>query len=140
MSTRLTITLTGLVDATSMAFWLRSIVESSIRTAPAWSTRTPVVADAHGGPALRPLTSSPRRMTSSLTPALMVRPLPTLNRTPPITLRASLVIAFVIVTAPSPAESIALISPDAAVLLIAPANVLHGAVREHSYESRRPCA
>ena len=35
-------------------------------------------------------------------------------------------IAFVIVTVPKAPESIALISPPAAVLLIAPANVLQG--------------
>ena len=47
----------------------------------------------------------------------------------------SIVIAFVIETAPKPALSIALISPPAAVLLIEPASVLQGAVREHGLTS-----
>jgi hypothetical protein len=42
---------------------------------------------------------------------------------------------FVIVTAPKPAESRASISPPVAVLEIAPANVLHGAVRLHGFAS-----
>src|SRR6478672_3935341 len=41
----------------------------------------------------------------------------------------SIVMPFVMVTAPKPAGSRASISPPAAVLEIAPANVLHGAVR-----------
>src|SRR5436305_2123007 len=41
----------------------------------------------------------------------------------------SMVMALVMVTAPYPAGSSASISPPAAVLGIAPANVLHGAVR-----------
>src|SRR4029077_11245810 len=40
-----------------------------------------------------------------------------------------MVMAFVIVTAPNPPGSKQLISPPAAVLEIAPAKVLHGAVR-----------
>jgi hypothetical protein len=40
-----------------------------------------------------------------------------------------IVIDFVIVTAPKPAESRQLISPFVAVFDIAPAKVLHGAVR-----------
>ena len=47
----------------------------------------------------------------------------------------SIVIAFVIATVPKPPGSIALISPPAAVLPMAPANVLHGAVREHGLAS-----
>ena len=47
----------------------------------------------------------------------------------------SMVIDFVIVTAPKPPGSRTLISPPAAVLEIAPANVLHGAVRLHGFAS-----
>src|SRR5215471_8999966 len=43
--------------------------------------------------------------------------------------------ALVIVTAPKPPGSKTLISPPAAVLEIAPANVLHGAVRLHGFAS-----
>src|SRR5687768_17285779 len=42
---------------------------------------------------------------------------------------------LVIVTPPKPPGSSALISPPAAVLLIAPAKVLHGAVRLHGFTS-----
>src|SRR5215475_3296173 len=43
--------------------------------------------------------------------------------------------ALVMVSAPYPAGSSVSISPPAAVLEIAPANVLHGAVREHGLTS-----
>src|SRR5262249_52560356 len=46
-----------------------------------------------------------------------------------------MVIALVIVSAPNPPGSRASISPPAAVLEIAPANVLHGAVRLHGLAS-----
>jgi hypothetical protein len=46
-----------------------------------------------------------------------------------------MVIALVMVTAPYPAGSIASISPPAAVLEIAPAKVLHGAVRLQGFAS-----
>src|SRR5258707_1496628 len=71
------------------------------------------------------------RMTTSVAAlALITIPLVPLTRTeatwpPP----PSMVMAFVMVTAPNPAGSSASISPPAAVLEIAPANVLHGAVR-----------
>jgi hypothetical protein len=57
-------------------------------------------------------------------------------RTPPEPVAVkSTVIALVIVTAPYPPGSSALISPPSAVLLMAPAVVLHGAVREHGLTS-----
>src|SRR5437660_6341870 len=46
-----------------------------------------------------------------------------------------MVIALVMVTAPNPPGSSASISPLAAVLEIAPAKVLHGAVRLHGFAS-----
>src|SRR5207253_5759987 len=75
-------------------------------------------------------------ITSSLAPATMIIPLNPLARTeatwpPP----PSMVIALVIVTAPKPPGSRQLISPPAAVLEIAPAKVLHGAVREQGLTS-----
>ncbi len=61
---------------------------------------------------------------------LMLNPLmPPVFNTPAIAPRPSTVIDFVIVNAPKPPGSIILISPPVAVLLMAPANVLHGAVR-----------
>src|ERR1700756_3544208 len=47
----------------------------------------------------------------------------------------SIVIDFVIVTAPNPPGSRVSISPPAAVFEIAPANVLQGAVRLHGFAS-----
>lgn len=47
----------------------------------------------------------------------------------------SIVIDFVIVTAPKPPGSMQLISPFVAVFEIVPANVLHGAVRLHGFAS-----
>src|SRR5262245_42559836 len=46
-----------------------------------------------------------------------------------------MVMAFVIVTAPNPPGSKQLISPSGAVFEIAPAKVLHGAVRLHGLAS-----
>ena len=46
-----------------------------------------------------------------------------------------MLIDFVMVTAPKPAESRQLISPPAAVLEMAPANVLQGALRLHGLTS-----
>jgi hypothetical protein len=55
--------------------------------------------------------------------------------TPAVTPSQAIVIAFVIVTAPKPPGSRQLISPPAAVFEIAPAKVLHGAVRLHGLAS-----
>ena len=76
------------------------------------------------------------RITTSDGPAWTTMPLVPLTRTeatcpPP----PSMVIAFVIVTAPYPAGSRASISPPAAVFEMAPANVLQGAVRLHGFAS-----
>ncbi len=76
-----------------------------------------------------PLMSKPVSVTRSLAPALMLIALAALVSTPAVLPRARMWIDFVIVTAPKPPGSRTLISPLAAVLEIAPANVLHGAVR-----------
>src|SRR5512132_2967716 len=47
----------------------------------------------------------------------------------------SMVIDFVMVTAPKPPGSITSISPPVAVFLLAPGTVLHGAVRLHGLAS-----
>src|SRR5215471_21865352 len=47
----------------------------------------------------------------------------------------SMVSDLVIVTVPKPPGSSTLMNPPTAVLLIAPANVLHGAVRLHGFSS-----
>jgi len=66
----------------------------------------------------------------------MTMPLVPATRTPPVpTPSSEMVIALVMVTAPKPPGSSTLISPLAAVLEIAPAKVLHGAVRLHGLAS-----
>jgi hypothetical protein len=55
--------------------------------------------------------------------------------TPAVTPSQAIVIAFVIDTAPKPPGSRQFISPPAAVFEIAPAKVLHGAVRLHGLAS-----
>src|SRR6185312_8746517 len=71
---------------------------------------------------------------TSAEPAFTTMPLPAAS-TPPSVYGHEIVSALLIVTAPKPAGSRQLISPPAAVLLIAPANVLHGAVRLHGLTS-----
>src|SRR3954447_14999715 len=63
--------------------------------------------------------------------SLITTPLALDARIEPSTPAQSMVIDLVIVTGPKPPESMQLISPPAAVLEIAPAKVLHGAVRLH---------
>src|ERR1700716_921365 len=77
-----------------------------------------------------------RRVTMSFTPAATMIALPPATRVdatmpPP----PSIVIALVMVNAPNPPGSSVLISPPGAVLEIAPAQVLHGAVRLHGLTS-----
>src|SRR5262249_22689066 len=77
-----------------------------------------------------------RNITTSDAPAFTLIPLipdtRTLTTCPP---PPSIVIAFVIVSAPNAPGSRASISPPAAVLEIAPAKVLQGAVRLHGLAS-----
>src|SRR5438128_8691688 len=77
-----------------------------------------------------------RRVITSVAAALTTMPLVPATRTdatcpPP----PSMVMAFVMVRAPNPPGSRASILPAAAVLEIAPANVLQGAVRPHGLAS-----
>ena len=62
-------------------------------------------------------------------------PLPALVSTPASKPSEEMVIGLPIVTAPKPPGSRTLISPPEAVLEIAPAKVLHGAVRLHGFAS-----
>src|SRR5438045_4264809 len=86
-------------------------------------------------PVRKPLMSRPRSVTLSDAPAFTMMPLVPAASTPAVTPSQAIVIAFVIVTAPKPPGSRQLISPLAAVFEIAPANVLHGAVRLHGSAS-----
>src|SRR5262245_52213827 len=71
----------------------------------------------------------------SFGPAWTTIPLVPATRIEPTPAPQSIVMALVMVTTPKPAPSRQSISPPAAVLEIAPANVLHGAVREHGLTS-----
>src|SRR5207237_4536495 len=86
-------------------------------------------------PVPSPLMSMPRSVTLSLAPAFTMMPLVPGTTNPAVTPSQAIVIAFVIVTAPKPPGSRQLISPPAAVFEIAPAKVLHGAVRLHGLAS-----
>jgi hypothetical protein len=82
---------------------------------------------------LKPLIVMLRIVTLSLAPALMFMPLVPDARIeptcPPMPPPQSSVMALVTVTAPKPPGSRQSISPPPAVLVMAPAKVLHGAVR-----------
>src|SRR5712691_1489022 len=85
-------------------------------------------------PVPMPSISSPFKTTTA-PGALTVMALVPLARTPAITPSQVIVSALVMVTAPKPPESRQLISPAGAVFEIAPAKVLHGAVRLHGLAS-----
>src|SRR3982075_3305839 len=85
-------------------------------------------------PVLMPWMSRLRRRTLMPAP-LMTMPLVPDTRTEAKTSLQSIEIDFVIVTAPKPPGSRQLISPAAAVLEMAPAKVLQGAVRLHGLAS-----
>src|SRR5262249_55149483 len=98
-------------------------------TAPAWMMLTPVT------PEPPPSISRPRRLTTMPAPTTLM-PLMPVPRTPPTPVSSqSIVIDFVIVTVPKPPGSRQLMIPLTAVLEIAPANVLQGAVRLHGLAS-----
>ena len=80
-------------------------------------------------PVPKPLMSNPLSTTLSVAAALTTMAFVPDTSTPPSVYWHLIVIALVIVTAPKPPGSRQLISPPEAVFEIAPANVLHGAVR-----------
>src|SRR4051794_31964663 len=85
-------------------------------------------------PVPRPSMSRPSRMTLSLTPAAITMALVPETSTPASNVER-IVIDLVIVTPPKPPGSRTLISPPPAVLEMAPAKVLHGAVRLQGFAS-----
>src|SRR6185503_2706555 len=111
-----------------------SITQSSIETFEATRTLIPFWPEPY------PLIERPLRRTtfkaSDMLPVLvMVNPLPFTAATPAITPVPSIVMDFVILSVPNPPASRAFISPFAAVLEIAPANVLQGAYRLQAFAS-----
>src|SRR5689334_15823065 len=107
-----------------MPHWVKfSMVQSSTVRLP------PVIILMALKPELTPLKSSPFRRTLSVDAMLTTMPLVPETSSPPITPLQMMLIDLVMVTAPKPPESRQSISPAGAVLEIAPAKVLHGAVR-----------
>src|SRR5436305_5932771 len=80
-------------------------------------------------PLQAPLIERPRSVTTLVLSALIMTPVVSEARIPARVPVPSMVIDLVIVTAPKPPGSRASISPQSAVLEIAPAKVLQGAVR-----------
>src|ERR1700722_3686442 len=86
-------------------------------------------------PVPTPSMSSASSTTLSVAPAATTIPFVPDTNTPASMWSERMVIDLVIVTAPKPPGSSTLISPAAAVLEMAPAKVLHGAVRLHGLAS-----
>src|SRR5437773_2659337 len=86
-------------------------------------------------PVPSPSMSSPSRMTLAVSGAEMMMAFVPDTSTPASKRSERIVIDFVMVTPPKPPGSSTLISPPVAVFEIAPANVLHGAVRLHGLTS-----
>src|SRR5712675_548714 len=86
-------------------------------------------------PLQKPLIEIPRSVITSVLAALMITPVVREARIEAKVPEPSRVIDLVMVTAPKPPGSKASISPQAAVFEIAPAKVLHGAVRLHGLAS-----
>src|ERR1700674_3307385 len=85
-------------------------------------------------PVVAPLIESPRRLTAIPAPLTVTPVVPVARMEPKVPVQ-SMVIDLVIVTGPNPPASRQSISPPDAVLEMAPANVLHGAVRVHELMS-----
>src|ERR1041384_92384 len=101
----------------------RKMTQSSTLTVLAWRTFIPFM------PLQNPSMERPLMVTTSVAAALMTIPFTSEARIEAKVPVPSSVIDLVIVTAPKPPGSRESISPQAAVLEIAPAQVLHGAVR-----------
>src|SRR5215212_1537136 len=86
-------------------------------------------------PLQKPSMEMPLIVITSVLRALIMIPFTSEARIDAIVPVPSRVIDLVIVTAPKPPGSRASISPQAAVFEIAPAQVLHGAVRLHGFTS-----
>src|SRR3569833_1060516 len=86
-------------------------------------------------PAPTPAKSNPRKTTVSAAPAETTNPLVPPTKTPASIDSHATEIALVMGKAPKPPGSRQLISPLAAVFEIAPAKVLHGAVRLQGFAS-----
>src|SRR6185295_9886215 len=120
----------ALVGSKSMPNW----VKSWIRHFSTWSV-APAKKRMPFSPVPRPSMSRPRRVMTAFEGALTMMALVPETRTPAVGPSAEMVIDLVMVTPPKPPGSMTLISPPVAVLLIAPAKVLHGAVRLHGLAS-----
>ena len=109
--------------------WTAWLLKRPIQHFSMWTSRRDHV-EADGARAVTDGLSIARlRSVTFLPTALMMIPWVAAARTPACDPSPSMVSDLVMVTAPKPPESSTLMKPPSAVLLIAPANVLHGAVR-----------
>ena len=124
-----------LVTLTLTPFVKWAITQSSMFTdfGPMLTTLTPLRPKLHEVPT--PLMEMPRIVTKSVAATFMVKPLVLDAKVEANVPVPSRVIDLVIVSAPKPPGSRASISPQAAVFEMAPAQVLHGAVRLHGLTS-----
>src|SRR5687768_4225502 len=104
---------------------IRTLARCSVPPLSRWTPILPVPA---------PLIARLRNVTTALAP-LITTPLTCGLRTDPGVPAQSIVIELLIMTDPKPPGSRQLISPPTAVFEIAPAKVLHGAVRLHGLTS-----
>src|SRR5215213_1937309 len=125
MTVFLTFKFKSLVSLTVIPFPVLNlkITQSSTLTVLAWRMLIPFM------PLQNPSMEIPRIVITSVEAALMTMPFTSEARIEAKVPVPSRVIDFVIVTAPKPPGSSASISPQAAVLEMAPAQVLQGAVR-----------
>src|ERR1051325_3350049 len=131
MTVFLTCRFRSLVSLTVIPFPVlnRKMTQSSTLTVLAWRTFIPFM------PLQNPLMESPLMVMTSVAAALITIPFTREARIEAKVPVPSRVIDLVIVTAPKPPGSRASISPQAAVFEIAPAQVLHGAVRLQGFAS-----
>src|SRR5215510_16546647 len=108
--------------------WKPTILHCSTCTTPARKTAIPC------RPVPTPSMSRPRRVTTTPAPLMLIALVPAARTLPNVAVQ-SMVIDLVMVTAPNPPGSRQLMMPLTAVLEIAPAKVLQGAVRLHGLAS-----
>src|SRR5215471_17171064 len=113
-----------------------AMTQCSMWTCAAATTSTPLFPWPLGLPGSGLSIERLRRCTIAAALLMMMSLLPPTTSDPAIDPpEPSMVSDLVMVTAPNPPGSSTLMKPPAAVLLMAPANVLHGAVRLHGFTS-----
>src|SRR5262249_40119003 len=127
-----------LTDRNELVAWFADIsiplVAQLLMKQSSTTSEPPVMNLTASNPVPSPSNVSPRSTTFEPAGAEITIPFVPVASTPAIQ-HPSIEMDFVIVTAPNPPGSSTSISPPVAVLEIAPANVLHGAVRLHGLAS-----